>query len=92
MPLHVVKMLTTLYYSYDTVLASFPGSTSQLFFARAKKSWKVEPGNEANTVLEPQYLHFAVVAQFIYHYAESLQSCPISSYTKIHIIVQVIQQ
>ena len=32
-------------------LASFPGSTSQLFFARSKisgkKSWEVEPGNEA---------------------------------------------
>ena len=28
-------------------LASFPGSTDQLFFARSEKRWSVEPGNEA---------------------------------------------
>ena len=38
-------------------IASFPGSTSQLFFAplillRAKKSWEVEPGNEATCVVD----------------------------------------
>ena len=37
-------------------LASFPGSSARLFFARskissAKKSWEVEPGNEANAAV-----------------------------------------
>ena len=41
---------------YSGNLASFPGSISQLLFARSKplilllgkKSWEVEPGNEAS--------------------------------------------
>ena len=31
-------------------LASFPGSTAQLFYYVRKKSWAVEPGNEATKV------------------------------------------
>ena len=54
-------------------IASFPGSTSQLFShcvdKRCEKSWEVEPGNEARRSTQSVKERVTLFSRFSYHYA-----------------------